>query len=315
MGPLDSIAAKNLPFKPLTLFSLALIATLVAFTGLCAPRARAQTTQSDAPTAPSFEVASIKRHTGVGGAIFLDAGEPGRYTSGNITAKMLIEFAYGIQDFQLSGGPGWIESEHFDIDAKIDEATANELRPLSYDQQQKRKSLMLQSLLADRFGLKITREPKELPVYVLVVAKSGSKLTEVPSPGPPNRSQWSPPARGSGPPPLPPGGRRMSIGKGICTIDGDAEPLSQLTDMLSMETGRMVLDQTGMKGTYDFDLQFGVDSGPGGMPLPSAAMGNGSDTAPSLFSAIQEQLGLRLESTKAPVQTIVIDHIEEPTPN
>ncbi|HTZ73574.1 MAG TPA: TIGR03435 family protein [Candidatus Aquilonibacter sp.] len=314
MGSEHSAAGKDRPMKCLAAWAVALVVAVFIAGIFFIPRAIGQASQA-AAAAPSFEVASIKRHTGVGGMVFLDGGDPGRYTSSNITAKMLVEFAYGIQDFQLSGGPGWIDSERFDIDAKIDETTANKLRPLSYDQQQKLKSMMLQSLLADRFALKVTREPKELPVYALVMAKSGSKLTEVAPPGPPDKSRWALPAQGSGPPSLPPGARRMSIKNGVCTIEGNAEPLSQLTDMLSMQTGRMVLDQTGLKANYDFDLQFAVDSGPGGMPLPPGALGSGSETAPSLFSAVQEQLGLRLESTKAPVDTITIDQIEEPTAN
>jgi len=91
--------------------------------------------------------------------------------------------------------------------------------------------------------------------------------------------------------------------------------MSDLVEMLSFQQGRPVLDKTGMTGTYDFTLQFAVETGPSGMPLPPAAMGNTSETAPSLFSAIQEQLGLRLESTKALTDTIVIDHIDEPSAN
>lgn len=266
--------------------------------------AEAQTSQLNSAPLPSFEVASIKRDPrGCGGcAVLFDAGGPDRYAPANVTAKMLIEFAYGVKDFQLSGGPTWINSEGFDIDAKIDDATANQIRQLPHDEQEAQKYLMLQSLLADRFRLKITRGTKDLPLYAIVVAKGGPKLAS--------------PARGSdGLPTLPPGTREFTIRSGVCTIRANAEPLSQLASMLSTQLGRIVLDQTGMKGTYNFELQFAVETGPGGAPLPPAQRGTGAEAAPSLFSAIQEQLGLRLESTKAPVETIVIDHIEEPSVN
>jgi len=276
--------------------------------------------QSGGGPLPSFEVASIKRDpSGCGGCqILLDGGDPGRYTTKNITAKWLIELAYGIKDFQLSGGPSWVNSQGFDIDAKIDDATADQIRHLSPDQQEARKALMLQSLLADRFNLKITRGTKDVPGYAIVVAKGGPKITPVPPPPAPGASPTpaSPRARGSdGLFPLLPGERDISSSRDRAStiIRGNAEPLLQLASMLSDVLGEPVLDQTGMKGTYDFKLQFARESGI--VPPPPAAPGTDADIAPSLFSAIQEQLGLRLESTKAPVETIVIDHIDEPSEN
>jgi uncharacterized protein (TIGR03435 family) len=105
------------------------------------------------------------------------------------------------------------------------------------------------------------------------------------------------------------------MNNGLCTIEANAGPLSQLAGMLSIQLRRPVLDQTGMKGTYTFTLQYALEPSPEATPLPPAAQGTGTNTAASLFSAIQEQLGLRLESTKAPVETIVIDHIDEPSEN
>lgn len=299
--------------KRLFVHSIAWGLVLTIFGIACQPRLAAQS-QSVSTNSPTFEVASIKPHQGHEGMIVLDGPDPGRYSSMNISAKMLIEAAYGIQDFQLTGGPSWIDSERFDIDAKIDDVTANQLRKLSHEEQETRKGVILRSLLADRFNLKVTHVKKELPVFALVVADKGAKIKQV-APPPPGAPFPRRPAAGNGPLPLPAGGKRFSIKAGLCTIEGRAEPLSQLTDMLSMQEGRPVLDQTGMKGTYDFTLEFAVQTGPGGMPLPPAAMGNASETAPSLFSAIQEQLGLRLESTKALTDTIVIDHIDEPSAN
>jgi uncharacterized protein (TIGR03435 family) len=142
---------------------------------------------------PSFEVASVKHHAGHEGMTFLDGPDPSRYTMTNATAKMLIEFAYDIKDFQLSGGPSWIESDRFDVDAKVDDSTASQIRHLPHAQQEARKDLMLRSLLADRFNLKVTRETKELPAYAIVVAKGRSKLTEAPPPPLPGTSPGPPP--------------------------------------------------------------------------------------------------------------------------
>lgn len=264
---------------------------------------QAQPSQSVGVSAASFEVASIKHDPNPCGgcAIRFDMGGPDRYAPTNITAKWLIELAYGIKDFQLSGGPSWVSSQGFDIDAKVDDVTASQIAHLSRDQQEKQKYLMLRSLLADRFNLKITPGTKYLPMYAIVLAKGGPKLT--------------PAGRGSDglTSPLPRTG--FTIRSGVCTITASSEPISQLASMLSTQLGRLVLDQTGVKGTYDFKLQFAVETGPGGAPLPPAQRGTGTETAPSLFSAIQEQLGLRLKSTKAPVETIAIDHIEEPSAN
>jgi len=282
--------------KRFLLFSalLALAVTVVA---------EAQSWQSNGVSTQSFEVASIRHDpNSCGGcAIRFDVGGPDRYAPTNITAKWLIELAYGIKDFQLSGGPSWVNSQGFDIDAKIDDLTASHIAHLPRDQQEKQKYLMLRSLLADRFNLKITQGTKYLPVYAIVRAKGGPKLT--------------PAGRGSDGLTTPLPGTEFTIRSGVCTITAHAEPILQLASMLSTQLGRLVLDQTAVKGTYDFKLQFAVETGPGGALLPPAQRGTGTETAPSLFSAIQEQLGLRLKSTKAPVETIAIDHIEEPSAN
>src|SRR6185437_4169201 len=296
------------------------VATLSPARLVAAP-SRGYGQQSSRAPLPSFEVASIKRDpSGCGGCqILLDGGDPGRYTSKNVTAKWLIELAYNIKDFQLSGGPSWVNSEGFDIDAKIDDATANQIRHLSHDDQEARKALMLESLLADRFNLKITRGAKDMPGYAVVVAKDGSKITEVPPPPPPGTSPTRalPRARGAdGLLPLLPGERDISGSRnGVLTIRGSAVPLSQLASMLSEVLGQPVVDETGMKRTYDFKLQYTPETGFGGRPLPPTVQAMKAGNAPSLFSAMQEQLGLRLESTKVPVETIVIDHINEPSEN
>lgn len=171
---------------------------------------------------------------------------------------------------------------------------------------------MLQSLLAERFKLTLHHETKEMPVYVLLVAKNGPKMHE------------SDPAPSDGPAPggpAPGPNRRGSImmqGRGQLTVNG--QPLSRFVDILSRFLGRVVVDQTGLKADYDFKLQWtpgdeevmfrGMGPGPDGRPAPPP-----DASGPTLFTALQEQLGLKLESQKAPVDTLVIDHVDKPSEN
>ncbi len=299
---------------------------------LAAPRLRAQAQSDQAPTSPSapsagtplpsFEVASIKPHPADNsGRFFINMGcgpDPGRCTPTNATAKMLIQAAYDMKDFQVSGGSSWINSERFDIAAKVEDSQAEQIQKLPRAQQQAQMRLMMQSLLADRFKLKVIRQTKQLAVYALVVANGGPKLAEVPPPDPQASPETPPPAPGAGLPTPSPGGSFVAIQNGHAAIKGNATPIADLVSMLSQQLHRQILDQTGLKGTYTFTLQFTPETEFGGGPLP-VPPGGGTDTldsgGTSIFTAIQEQLGLRLESTNGPVDTIVIDHIEEPSPN
>jgi uncharacterized protein (TIGR03435 family) len=174
--------------------------------------------------------------------------------------------------------------------------------------------------LADRFKLQITRLTKEGTVLALVIAKGGPKLKEVAPPDPhagPAPPPPAPPERGGAPPTPPPGGSMMMMnGTGVATLSSNAVPIANLVNMLSMQVGQQVVDQTGLKGTYQFTLQFAPQMGLGGMPpLPGAETAAADSTEPSIFTALQEQLGLKLESTKGKIETIAIDHIEEPSEN
>jgi uncharacterized protein (TIGR03435 family) len=243
----------------------------------------------------------------------MDGPDASRYVATNMPVKLLIELAYDMKDFQVSGGPGWIESERFDIDATIDDSTVEQWTKLPYLDQQARKYGMVRTLLAERFKLQIERVSKELPVYALLVAKDGPKLKQLPATDPANGVQAPPAAPGRGP--LAAGTWRLSIYNGQITIEAKSEPISQLVDVLTRLNRRPVLDQTGLKGAYDFTLTYAEDAGPNAtVSAPSALEPVSVDSGP-LFTAIQQQLGLKLESSKAQVETIVIDHIEQPSPN
>lgn len=301
---------------------IAFLMIVVVFS--CALVVRAQAESASKEQLPAFEVASIKPDTSNSNMMHVGGPDVSRYTATNVTVRMLIINAFHVKNFQISGGPSWIDSHKFDIDAKVEDSLAASLERLPKAQQEEQKRLMLQSLLADRFKLKVSHQTKELPVYALVVAKGGSKLTEVPPPD--AQSDTSTVAgpggmHGSGPQGPPPGGMMMFLGEGgKANLTGKAAPISDLAGTVSQLVGRQVLDQTGLKGTYDFTLQWISENGFGGgmpaPPMPGMLASPMSDTGgASIFTALQEQLGLRLESTKGPVDTIVIQSIEEPTEN
>jgi uncharacterized protein (TIGR03435 family) len=295
--------------RQLTLF--AIVAAPPVFGLMNAPRVRAQSPQTTGAPLPSFEVASIKPNRS-GDMRFFISMAPGRFTATGATTKFLIEDAYDVKDFQVSGGPSWINSERYDIEAKEPDSVVEELPKLPPEQRRKVLRSMVQSLLADRFKLKLTRGTKEMPVYALVVAKNGPKLQEAK----PVDTQADAPSGPGGHPHLPM--MRMSPGE----LTGQGVALSFLASALSQQLGRTVLDQTGLKGNYDFTLKWTPEQGegmmlggPGGGGPPPDSAPPPDTSGPSIFTAIQEQLGLKLETTKGPVEVLVIDHVEKPSEN
>ena len=300
--------------------SIATIAGPLLFVLSCVQPVRAQATQtgdaapmSNLPYSASFEVASIKpNHSGE--RRFFVSWQPGRFNATGMTLKFLITMAYDVKDFQVSGGPSWVNTERYDIDAKEPDSIAQELEKLPREQREPLAESMLQSLLAERFQLKLTRGTKELPAYALVVAKNGPKL------------QAAKPLDASVDGPNPPAGRphgpMMRMGRGELTGQGVA--LTFLASMLSQQLGRTVLDKTGLKGNYDLTLKWTPEQGEGMMMAGPGPGGGGPPpdgappveaSGPSIFTALQEQLGLRLEATKAPAEVLTIDHVERPSEN
>jgi bla regulator protein blaR1 len=295
----------------LIVFGLAAIAGPVFFGLLNAPQIRAQSPPTTGQPLPSFEVASIKPNRSPDG-VMQGLYPPGRVSFRYTTMKRLIAFAYHVRPFQVTGEPSWINSDKWDIDAKEPDALAEQRRNLSVIQQRQKVGLLVQALLTDRCRLKVTHEVRELPIYALVVAKRGPKLRAA-KPG----DTYPNGLKGDNGQPIGHGddfhfGRGSLIAQGI--------PLQAWVDVLSFQLGRTILDQTGLKGKYDFNLHWTPDenadvpAGPGGDP--NGAGGPAPDIlGPSIFTAIQEQLGLRLESTKGPVEVVMIDHIERPSEN
>jgi uncharacterized protein (TIGR03435 family) len=179
---------------------------------------------------------------------------------------------------QILEGPPWLASTRFDIQAKAD--IGDQTKSLTSEQDRDLKHRMVQALFADRFHLKVHQETRTLPAYDLILAKGGSKLQ---------------PSQSNG----------KTVGTGRSHFDGQGLTTTIIAEELSQITGRIVVDKTDLTGRYDLKLQW----------TPDGAPATTEDSAPSLFTAIQEQLGLKLEPAKEPVPVLVIDHIDPPTPN
>ncbi len=200
--------------------------------------------------------------------------------------RMMIMSAYDVKAFQISGGPDWIRTDRWDIQAKVEGVEGH----LTMAQERP----MLQALMADRFQLKIHKETREMPVYALVVDKKGSKLVEHTT-----------------------GESQTRNGNGMLNVKNHST--EWLAFWLAQQLGRVVIDRTNLKAEYDFQLEWSPDPGQGGaesiglppeMPRPRP-----ETNGPSIFTALQEQLGLRLVSQKGPVEIVVIDSVEKPSSN
>lgn len=232
------------------------------------------------------------------------------YTAKHTPLIILIEYAYGIRQLELlSGYPQWTIDEDFDVDARMENSLADALQKMSKDERTAARQHMLQKLLADRFALKAHRETRELSVYTLVIAKNGSKLTEAKA-----GDTYPNGFRGSDGHPFLGGVTMSGTAEGI-TMTGQATSVSYLAQQLSQQVKRIVVDRTGLTGNFDFKFQFMPENfarsaapAESGMPAPDPG-------GTSIFTAVQEQLGLKLESGKAPIEVIVIDHVERPSGN
>jgi uncharacterized protein (TIGR03435 family) len=224
----------------------------------------------------------------------------------NIPVQMILRQAFDLQDDLIFGAPDWVKSDRYDVEAKVDGADVAALKTIPYDQ----RSVMLQSLLADRFKLVTHTETRTLPVYELHIAKSGSKL-HLATPGD------TYPHGLKGPDGAASHGGIMRIERGQFT--GQAVSLTVLAKQLSQQLHRTIVDKTGLTGNYDFDLRWAPEQDLGsGPPGPEGSAHDApppTDSGPSVFTALEEQLGLKLESTKGPVKTLVIDHIDKPSEN
>jgi uncharacterized protein (TIGR03435 family) len=227
---------------------------------------------------PAFEVATIKP-TGpsTDGHTHINYPPDDRFSATNITLLALMQWAYSMPEKQILDGPPWLDATRFDIQAKAD--NGDQFKSLNSEQVSELKRHMVQALLADRFHLKLHEATRTLPAYDLILAKGGSKLQ---------------PSQSNG----------RSIGTSRTHFNGEGLTMTLIAEELSKITGRVVVDKTGLTGRYDLKLQWSPDDAP-----------TTDNSAPSLFTAIQEQLGLKLEPAKEAAPVLVIDHVDPPTPN
>jgi uncharacterized protein (TIGR03435 family) len=258
---------------------------------------------------PRFDVASVKLDTSALPRHIVRPLPGGLHTE-NAFVRMLMQNAYALQSFQIVGGPDWIDSDGYNIEAKADAKAS-----------QRQVFLMLQSLLEDRFKLKVHRETRDLPAYALTAAKGGLKL---PAPKEGGCVSLTPdastsyaggrmPPPGEGRPPLAPcGSVRVILLPSGARMQGGKIPMAEFIRMLSGVLGSPVIDKTGFTDLFDVRLDFLPDETTAALPAPPSPPDNPN---PSILAALQEQLGLRLESTKGPVEVLVIDRVERPTEN
>lgn len=249
-----------------------------------------------------FEAATIKPAAPDARGRFISPGPGGGIRITNMTLKDMIEFAWGVQPFQVSGGPAWLDSVNYDIVAKPEaKVSQSELK------------VMLQALLTDRFQLRTHQETRELPIYALVLARKDGKLgPDLVASTEGSCEKFDP----SHPPPPPQPGiapprycGNMMISP--TRLDVLGHTISELTPLLSRMVERKVVDQTGLKGNYDINLQLPRDETPVSPDAPPARL----DLAPILFSTFPERLGLKFESQKGPVEVIIVDAVEKPSEN
>lgn len=287
-----------------------LIVCLATALSIVALTAKAQSPAAD----PAFDVVSVKRNTS--GGPMLQRNTPGNIAMFNVPVRQLVRLAYQLQDFQIVGAPDWANTDRFDIEGRF------EPPPPGPPPQTPRMLLMLRTLLRDRFGMVARMETRQMPILALRLVRADGR------PGP----QLKPAAvdcaalngaRGRGPAGSPPPfslGERPACGDrmGFGQLLAGGMPMSRLaTQILSQLTGRIVVDRTGLTGGYDIDLKWTPtpDQLPPGPPPPGVELPPIDPNGPSLFAALQEQLGLKLDAERGPVEVLVIDRLQQPAEN
>jgi uncharacterized protein (TIGR03435 family) len=260
-------------------------------------------------TPPAFDTASVKPNKSGDEERLIRLDPGGGLTVVNMQLRYLITWAYQIQNFQLDGGPDWIASDRFDMVAKPE-------REVPSTGGQDARRMMLRTLLADRFKLVMHKETKELPIFELVVAREDGRLGPQLRPAAVDCDARAAAARAGTPPPAlagPPGPGSCGSTMNPLRIRSGGVTLALLASLLEGPAQRLVIDRTGLAGSWDLEVNYTPDRSqlPPGVELPSSIDPNG----PSLFTALEEQLGLKLRPARGPVEVLVIDSVQQPAPN
>lgn len=256
---------------------------------------------------PKYEVASIKPHQPEQMMRIAMRLTPDGINFAGLPLERLIQLSFGLPEDRIFNEPGWVKSGQFDIESKVGPEDAAKLKGLTVDE----RWAMMIPVLQERFGLKFHRETRNLQVYTLVVGKGGLKMKEAQPTGDVKGTQ----APGQGRAML-----QFSPNEMVMRTGGGGVTTEMLARMLSQQVGSTVLDKTGLSGKYEYELHWTSDRSMGGMTPPAAAGPSVREPqqegdGPSLFTALQEQLGLKLVSQRVPVEVVVIDHIQQPSPN
>jgi len=268
------------------------------------------TSSSAVSNTATFEVASVKPNKSGDGRVMLAMPPTGRITATNVPVRLLVQQAFQVQPFQIIGAPNWAASDRFDIVAKAPDGAP----PEQYRS-------MMRNLLIDRFKLKARMETREMPIYALVLLRADGKLGPGLAPAKADCDALARGRRAGGPPPAPPQpGEPIPCGMmvGIGNMNAGGLAMADLARSLSGFVNRIVVDKTGLSGRYDFQLTYtpegrGLPGLPAGAPPAGVEPPAGDPNGASIFPALQEQLGLKLDSQKGPVEVLVIDNIEQPT--
>ena len=265
----------------------------------------------------TFEVATVKLNKSGDNRIGIGFAPGGRFRATNVPLRELIAAAYGesqpLAAFQITGGPKWIETDRFDVVGKAPgdpQPGPNGPPPVMF--------AMMRNLLADRFKLTAHRETKEFPIYALVPARADGKLGPQLRPASTDCAALMAATRARGGPPPQAPGERMPCGMRLFpgNLSGGGTSMAQLANVLARFVNRTVVDRTGLTGNYDVDLQWTPDQMPqgrGDLPPGAPQLPPVDPNGPSIFTAVQEQLGLKLDAARGPVQVLVIDRVERPT--
>ena len=253
---------------------------------------RAQTAPAKGP---EYEVISVKPSKEQSGNIMIN-GKADGYSATGTNVMFIVMDAYKLRNFDLvTGLPGWAKTIRYDVETKMSPEMIEEFKKLPQDQRDAKRQLMVRAMLVDRFKLVAREEDKEMPVYALEQSKGGFKLKPIVAGSDPEKTGAK----------LPNGMRGGMLMNGHNTLTGQSISIQFLASALSNTVHRQVVDRTGVTGDYDFTLKFQPEDAPAG----------GDSNDPSIFTALEEQMGLRLESTRAKVPSVVVEHIEQPGAN
>ena len=287
-----SRANRRIVYKKVSLLAIAFFASLGAYGQDQAP------TPSPHVAAPAFDVVSIKPNKSGSGSMSI-TGVSDTFKGTNVSLTMLLINCYDVRDDLISGLPGWTRPARFDIEAKIVNPDKKQIDKLTQEQRRE----MLLAILKDRFHFQAHLETKILPVYDLVITKSGPKFT-----GGPGANKDIPAAIA----------QKHLVAEGMMLVNDEeltaaGVPVSSLASSLADVVGHNVIDKTGLTGKYNFEHKWTPEREPRGSSDNGQA--DTQTAASSIFTAVEEQLGLKLQSSRGPVQTLVVDHVETPTEN